>query len=127
MSEFPPNCARSISRTVGMTVTEAITATPFEYIDWMSRQVVAVYEDEREGWLENQNSLCRRGTQLALQLDEVSRGPTDRPPRREIGSDRLDVELALLACHWPGTAVLEPNKRGRTSKMRPRSGGAGRR
>jgi DNA-binding PucR family transcriptional regulator len=27
---------------------------------------------------------------------------------REIGSDRLDVELALLACHWYGPAVLQP-------------------
>ena len=27
---------------------------------------------------------------------------------REIGSDRLDVELALLACHWYGSAVLRP-------------------
>ena len=27
---------------------------------------------------------------------------------REIGSDRLDVELALLACHWYGGAVLQP-------------------
>ncbi len=25
---------------------------------------------------------------------------------RDIGSDRLDVELALLACHWYGAAVL---------------------
>ena len=38
-------------------VIEAITGTLFEYIDWMSQQVVAVYEDERERWLENQNSL----------------------------------------------------------------------
>jgi len=27
---------------------------------------------------------------------------------REIGGDRLDVELALLACHWYGSAVLQP-------------------
>jgi DNA-binding PucR family transcriptional regulator len=27
---------------------------------------------------------------------------------REIGRDRLDVEVALLACHWYGTAVLRP-------------------
>jgi hypothetical protein len=33
-----------------------MTATFFEYIDWISQQVVAVYEDERERWLENQNS-----------------------------------------------------------------------
>ena len=44
---------------------EAITGTLFEYIDWMSQQVVAVYEDERERWLENQNSL------RALRVREV--------------------------------------------------------
>jgi DNA-binding PucR family transcriptional regulator len=27
---------------------------------------------------------------------------------KEIGSDRLEIELALLACHWYGTAVLRP-------------------
>ncbi len=40
-----------------VAVIEAITGTLFEYIDWMSQQVVAIYEDERERWLENQNSL----------------------------------------------------------------------
>ena len=30
---------------------------------------------------------------------------------REIGSDRLDVELALLACHWYGAAVLQQKTR----------------
>lgn len=43
--------------SVRVAVLEAITGTLFEYIDWMSQQVVAVYEDERERWLENQNSL----------------------------------------------------------------------
>jgi DNA-binding PucR family transcriptional regulator len=28
---------------------------------------------------------------------------------RDIGHDRLEVELALLACHWYGSAVLQPN------------------
>jgi hypothetical protein len=48
-----------------VTVIEAITGTLFEYIDWMSQQVAAVYEDERERWLENQNSL------RALRVREV--------------------------------------------------------
>jgi DNA-binding PucR family transcriptional regulator len=39
------------------TVLEAITATMFQYIDSITQQVVVVYEDERERWLENQNSL----------------------------------------------------------------------
>jgi hypothetical protein len=46
-----------IPESVRYTVIEAITRTLFEYIDWISQQVVAVYEDERERWLENQNSL----------------------------------------------------------------------
>jgi DNA-binding PucR family transcriptional regulator len=39
------------------TVLEAMGATLFQYIDSITQQVVVVYEDERERWLENQNSL----------------------------------------------------------------------
>jgi DNA-binding PucR family transcriptional regulator len=46
-----------ISEQMRYSVIEAITTTLFEYIDWISQQVVAAYEDERERWLENQNSL----------------------------------------------------------------------
>jgi DNA-binding PucR family transcriptional regulator len=46
-----------ISEQMRYAVIEAITATLFEYIDWISQQVVAAYEDERERWLENQNSV----------------------------------------------------------------------
>jgi DNA-binding PucR family transcriptional regulator len=49
--------AIDIPESVRFTVIETITGTLFEYIDWISQQVVAVYEDERERWLENQNSL----------------------------------------------------------------------
>ena len=38
------------------TVLEAMTAMLFEYIDWITQQVIVVYEDERERWLESQNS-----------------------------------------------------------------------
>ncbi len=46
-----------ISEQMRYAVIETITATLFEYIDWVSQQVVAAYEDERERWLENQNSV----------------------------------------------------------------------
>ena len=49
--------AIDVAASVRLQVLEAITATLFEYIDWISGQVVAVYEEERERWLENQNSL----------------------------------------------------------------------
>lgn len=54
-----------VPEAMGYAVLEAITATLFGYIDWISQQVVAIYEDERERWLENQNSL------RALRVREV--------------------------------------------------------
>jgi DNA-binding PucR family transcriptional regulator len=46
-------------------VLEMISKTLFDYIDRMTQQVVGVYEDERERWLENQHSL------RALRVREV--------------------------------------------------------
>jgi GGDEF-like domain/PucR C-terminal helix-turn-helix domain len=73
-----------IPEPVRVAVIEAITATMFEYIDWMSQQVVAVYEDERERWLENQNSL--RGVRV-----------------REIlaATKPIDVDAASTAIRYP--------------------------
>jgi DNA-binding PucR family transcriptional regulator len=57
-----------ISPVTRLTALEAISTTLFEYIDWISQQVVAVYEEERERWLENQNSI------RALRVREVVAG-----------------------------------------------------
>src|SRR6185295_13948217 len=43
--------AIDIPEAMRVAVIEDITGTMFEYIDWMSQQVVVVYEDERERWL----------------------------------------------------------------------------
>ncbi|WP_030517461.1 CdaR family transcriptional regulator [Nocardia sp. NRRL WC-3656] len=43
--------------TTRIAVIEEITDVLFAYIDWISQQVVAVYEEERERWLENRNSV----------------------------------------------------------------------
>ena len=43
--------------SLGMAVLDRMSATMFAYIDWISQHVVEVYEEERERWLENQNSL----------------------------------------------------------------------
>jgi DNA-binding PucR family transcriptional regulator len=57
-----------ISPVTRLAALEAISTTLFEYIDWISQQVVAVYEEERERWLENQNSI------RALRVREVVAG-----------------------------------------------------
>jgi hypothetical protein len=67
-----------------VAVIEAMNAAIFDYIDWMSQQVVAVYEDERERWLENQNSL--RGVRV-----------------REIlaANKTIDVDAASTSIRYP--------------------------
>src|ERR1700761_6133901 len=76
--------AIDIPDSVRVAALEAITGTLFEYIDWMSQQVVAVYEDERERWLENQNSL------RALRVREVL---TANKP--------IDVDAATTSIRYP--------------------------
>jgi hypothetical protein len=73
-----------IPESVRVAIIEAITGTMFEYIDWMSQQVVAVYEDERERWLENQNSL------RALRVREIL-----------AGNKAIDVDAATTSIRYP--------------------------
>lgn len=44
-----------IDPRLGLFVFERISSVTFLYIDWISQQVVNVYEDERERWLENRS------------------------------------------------------------------------
>jgi DNA-binding PucR family transcriptional regulator len=67
-----------------VTVMEAITETLFAYIDWISQQVVEVYEEERERWLETHNSM------RALRVREVLDG---RMP--------VDIDSAAAAVRYP--------------------------
>jgi DNA-binding PucR family transcriptional regulator len=76
--------ATDIPESMRVAVIEAMTAAIFAYIDWMSQQVVGVYEDERERWLENQNSL--RGVRV-----------------REIlaATKSIDVDVATTSIRYP--------------------------
>jgi DNA-binding PucR family transcriptional regulator len=65
-------------------VLEGMTATLFEYIDWITQQVIVVYEDERERWLEDQNSL------RAVRVRDVLSAP--KP---------VDVDAATTAIRYP--------------------------
>ncbi len=49
--------ATDMKPPVRVGVLEKMSATMFTYIDWISQHVVEVYEDERDRWLENQNSI----------------------------------------------------------------------
>jgi len=73
-----------ISEQMRYAVIETITATLFEYIDWISQQVVVVYEDERERWLENQNSI------RALRVREVL-----------AATKTVDVDAASTSIRYP--------------------------
>jgi DNA-binding PucR family transcriptional regulator len=73
-----------ISPATRLAALETITTTLFEYIDWISQQVVAVYEEERERWLENQNSI------RALRVREVVAGKA-----------KVDVDATSESIRYP--------------------------
>ena len=74
--------ASTWSRCIGSPPSRR-SAVLFDYIDWISQQVVDVYEDERERWLENQNSI------RALKVREVLAG------------DTVDVDAVSGALRYP--------------------------
>ncbi|MCV7038183.1 PucR family transcriptional regulator [Mycolicibacterium moriokaense] len=52
-------------------VLERITAVTFVYIDWISQQVVATYERERDDWLKNRDSLRAMRVREVLEVTEI--------------------------------------------------------
>ncbi|MBV8927642.1 MAG: helix-turn-helix domain-containing protein [Mycobacteriaceae bacterium] len=76
--------ATDMEPMVRVAVLEKISAVLFAYIDWMSQQVVEVYEEERERWLENQNSL------RALRVREILAAKTP-----------VNVDSATAAIRYP--------------------------
>jgi hypothetical protein len=85
---------------IGLAVFERITTVSFRYIDWISQQVVVVYEEERDRWLANQNSA------RALRVREVLAAP---PVLSGTDIDNLTAALRYpmngihlgLALWWP--------------------------
>jgi DNA-binding PucR family transcriptional regulator len=67
-----------------IAVVERITETLFAYVDWMSQQVIEVYEEERERWLETRNSM------RAVRVRELLAG---RKP--------IDLDSAITAIRYP--------------------------
>lgn len=79
-----------------LALFERMTSVTFRYIDWISQQVVAVYEVERDRWLANRNS-----TQ-ALRVREVLSG-NDSDPEAVTAAIRYPMRRQHLAVvlWWP--------------------------
>lgn len=76
--------AIEMSSPVRIRVLERVSTTLFDYIDWISQQVVQTYEVERERWLENQNSL------RALRVRELL-----------AGRESVDVDAVTATIRYP--------------------------
>ncbi|OBK78397.1 helix-turn-helix domain-containing protein [Mycobacterium sp. 1164985.4] len=57
--------------SLGFAVLERISAATFVYIDWISQQVVATYERERDNWLKNRDSLRAMRVREVLEATDV--------------------------------------------------------
>ncbi|MFD6156963.1 PucR family transcriptional regulator [Nocardia sp. NPDC060256] len=76
-----------------ISVVETITTILFEYIDSITQQVVAIYQGEREQWLESQNS------SRALRVREVLAG------RKPVDVDAA-TESIRYPLHWQHVALV---------------------
>ena len=75
--------ASNLEPTLGLAVFRQISEVTFGYIDWITQQVVNTYQDERDRWMENRNSL------RALRVRELLDGAD------------LDVDEVTTAIHYP--------------------------
>ncbi|MGA5546000.1 PucR family transcriptional regulator [Mycobacterium sp. NPDC051198] len=98
------NAAELDART-GLAVFERITSVSFRYIDWISQQVVVVYEEERDRWLANQNSA--RALRVREVLEAPSAAVTD--PEALTAALRYPIQRMHLAVvlWWPADAEHE--------------------
>ncbi len=60
-----------LDTSLRFAVLERITAVTFRYIDWISQQVVATYERERDNWLANRNSLRAMRVREVLDATDI--------------------------------------------------------
>ena len=83
-----------------VAILERITATLFQYVDRISQQVIAVYEEEHERWLENQNSI------RALRVRELLAG------KKTIDVDATTTSIRYpLRWHHLGVVLWYPDTR----------------
>ena len=75
--------AAQLDTQLSLSVVEAMSALMFGYIDEMSQQVVAVYQAERDRWLESRNAV------RALRVREI------------LANDNLDVDAMTTAIRYP--------------------------
>lgn len=76
--------ASELDPTLGLAVYELMETVSFDYIDEISQRVVAVYQDERDRWLESRNSV--RASRVR---DLLATG------------DDVDVDGAAMAIRYP--------------------------
>lgn len=98
--------AAGLDARIGLAVFERITSVSFRYIDWISQQVVVVYEEERDRWLTNQNSA------RALRVREVLEAPASAlaaDPEALTAALRYPVQRTHLAIvlWWPADSEHE--------------------
>lgn len=73
-----------LSAADALVTYEQISGVTFRYIDWISQQVIATYEAEREQWLNNRNSIRAIRVRELLATDEDA-----------------DVDAAATAIRYP--------------------------
>jgi hypothetical protein len=90
--------------SIGFHASQRFVTTTFSYIDWISQQLVGVYETEREQWLRNQHTLRINRIQAILN----NTGNSDSKPDEDIGATEAALGYPLRQHHL-GLIVWMPD------------------
>lgn len=86
---YTESMSRGDDQGVQSMAYERIVAFTFDYIDWISQQIVGVYEDERDRWLADRN------TMRTARVEEIVNG----------GGDDVDASEAAIGYRLRGWHV----------------------
>ncbi|MGH3596623.1 MAG: PucR family transcriptional regulator, partial [Mycobacterium sp.] len=101
--------ALNLEPQLSLEVFGQIAEVTFGYIDWMSQQVVATYESERDRWVENRNSL--RAWQVRELLDGADTDVDSMTTAIRYPLRRIHLSLVLWCGESDGGDQLVPMER----------------
>ena len=109
--------ASDLEPALSLAVFRQISEVTFGYIDWITQQVVSTYQDERDRWMESQNSL--RAVRVRELLDgadfdiDAVTTAIRYPLRRThlaVVAWRDEGDGGTISRRWSASSINSPNR-----------------
>ena len=82
---------QTVDQGIGFRASQQVVAVTFRYIDWISQQLITVYEQEREQWLRNYNTVRVARVREIVDGTDVELGPAEATLGYQLRQHHLGV------------------------------------